>query len=192
LRKESDRAESLIASLNLILRTFRNEFCDVIRNEFCDVIKWPVEVSKQPVQFEVWMMRSGVLSIVISVLAALATSAPAYGLTDSSPSSASFVSELQTAQPQKDVDENADRQGGGVAWYRRPLQLALGGAVVLVLVGFLVLMVRSAGTTVGDAGFEKRIHSLEAEIAEDSKEARSDAADRDMDEGFRDRPATRH
>jgi 4-amino-4-deoxy-L-arabinose transferase-like glycosyltransferase len=137
-------------------------------------------------------MGSMVLSIVISVLAALATPVPQYGLADSGVGSTALVSEFQITQPQKDVDPDADRQGAAVAWYRRPLQLALGGATVLVFVWLLALLFRGSGTTVGDAGFEERIHSLETEIAEDSEEPRSNDEDSNSDEWLRNHPATRH
>src|ERR1700682_1829351 len=105
------------------------------------------------------MMRSIMYSIVVpvlAVLAALAAPVPASGLAESSVSSAASVSELTTAQPPKDtnVDSNVNRDGGGVAWYRTPVRIALGGGVILVL---LVLLTRVGGTTVGDAGYEDRI-----------------------------------
>ena len=136
------------------------------------------------------MMRSVILSIVVSVLAAVAPSVPAPDLADSSLSGSASVSELQAAQPQKDIDvnSNANRDGGAVAWYMRPVQLALVGLVILVIV---LLLTRGSGSTVGDAGFEDRIHSLDAEITEDfkeegTKEPRSDAGS-DVDQRFKDR-----
>jgi hypothetical protein len=116
------------------------------------------------------MMRSVIFSIVIAVLVTFPASIPASGLVaDFSLSSSVAVSELQPAPPQKDIDANRDV---GIAWYRRPVQLALGSVAILVILLFVVFLTRGGGTTVGDPGFEDRIRSLDAEIKADSKDRR--------------------
>ena len=99
-------------------------------------------------------MRGTLLTFAFAALILSATASAAPGALSSGVGPVTVVSAVsaQSQLPDKplDVDININRApaSSGVAWYRSPLWIAIGGLGVIVLLLIVVLAARGGGTTV--------------------------------------------